>query len=125
MYQKNRRQTPRHEMALPLLVRLENSFCALGSKAVSSNVSHRGVYFATHLPVKIGTRMEILMTMPEVIVGRPVREWRCHARVVRIDAPIQVQNASGVGVEFIYYEVLRNRATILGAELPVEQSAVA
>lgn len=112
-------------MALPLVVRLEDSLSPVRCETVSSNVSHRGVYFATDLPVKLGTRMEILMEMPEVIVGRPVREWRCHARVVRIDVPNEAHNSTGVGVEFIYYEVLRNRATTLGAEPTVEQSATA
>lgn len=125
MHQKNRRQTQRHQMALPLVVRLEDQPSSPGCETVSSNVSHRGVYFATDLPVKIGTRMEILVKMPEAIVGRPVREWRCHARVVRIDATGETQNPAGVGVEFIYYEVLRNRATVVGAEPASKQSAIA
>jgi Tfp pilus assembly protein PilZ len=117
MFESNRRHTQRFDMALPLLVRLENSLSA-ERDAVSFNISHRGLYFSTDLPVKVGSRMEILLKMPEAIVGRPVREWRCHARVVRVVPLPAPQEAMGVGVEFIYYEVLRNRAPVERKEVP-------
>ena len=112
MFESNRRHTQRFDIALPLVVRLEDSLSAAQRDAVSSNISHRGVYFSTDLPVKVGARIEILLKMPETIVGRPVREWRCHARVVRVVPLPAPQEATGVGVEFIYYEVLRNRVPV-------------
>lgn len=118
MFESNRRRTPRFDMALPLMVRLEDSLSAAQRDAVSSNISHRGLYFSTDLPVKVGSRIEILLKMPEAIVGRPVREWRCHAHVVRVEPLPAQQEATGVGVELIYYEVLRNRVPVESEEVP-------
>ena len=43
----------------------------------SSNISARGVYFSTDLPLDIGARVEMFLTMPVEIAGKDSRLWRC------------------------------------------------
>jgi hypothetical protein len=40
------------------------------------NISRRGVYLATSLPVTAGMAVELQFTMPEEISGKPERAWR-------------------------------------------------
>jgi len=72
----------------------------------SSNISARGVYFSTDLPLDIGARVEMFLTMPVEIAGKDSRLWRCTGRVVRLQPRSPSQPKAGNGVEIHYYEVL-------------------
>ncbi len=51
--------------------------------------------------------MELLLTMPEEITGKPAMVWRCTGHVVRVQPMSSPQQALGVGVRFDCYEILQ------------------
>jgi Tfp pilus assembly protein PilZ len=76
----------------------------------SENLSERGTFFATDAPLAIGSAVEILVSMPEEITGKPTIEWRCTGHVVRLQAVDTQQGKFGVGVQFDCYEILRPKS---------------
>jgi hypothetical protein len=101
----HRRQARRYAAKVPRKIPLMNSPSLPEREADSANISSRGVYFDSNFPFQIGERVEVMLTMPEEIAGRPSRAWRCRGRVVRTDIGPAI--ATGVGVEFL---LLRNSA---------------
>lgn len=101
------RQTRRFAVRIPLRIRLLDSPSLPDREAESANISSRGVYFASNFPFQVGERVEVLLTMPEEVIGQPVRDWHCHGRIVRTQHEEEPTAPIGVGVEFLYYEVLR------------------
>jgi Tfp pilus assembly protein PilZ len=73
----------------------------------SVNISKTGAFFATDLPIAIGSAVEVLLKMPEELTGKPAAEWRCAGRVVRLQPADALGGKLGVGVEFDYHEILR------------------
>lgn len=102
----DRRFTPRMDLRLPIQFRPVASSAAPEEIAESVNISRRGVYFSTGLPVTMGTPVELQFTMPEEITGKPERAWRCVGRVVRIDKHERPWGRRGVGIQFDYYELV-------------------
>lgn len=100
-----RRLTERFELKLPLRVRIPKS-AAPEQSAESLNVSTRGIYFATDLPLQRGTPVYLVFDMPEVISNKPTLEWRCTGHVVHVQPGSSPQGAIYVGVAFDCYEVL-------------------
>jgi hypothetical protein len=77
-------------------------------RAESENLSQRGVFFATDLPLSQGASLDLLVEMPEEITGVPAAQWLCTGHVVRIVAMDSPKGAHGVGVQFDFYEVSRS-----------------
>jgi hypothetical protein len=77
------------------------------TKAESENLSQRGVFFATDLPLSKGTALDLLVEMPEQITGVPPAQWLCTGHVVRVVPIDSPQGSRGVGVQFDFYEVSR------------------
>ena len=75
-------------------------------KAQSLNISRRGVYISTALPVTMGMAVELQFTMPEEITGKPERAWRCVGRIVRVDKRGRLWGRRGIGIQFDYYELV-------------------
>jgi hypothetical protein len=115
----HRRPTRRYAVKVPLKICLMDSPSLPEREADSANISSRGVYFDSNFPFQIGERVEVMLTMPEEIAGRPSRAWRCHGRVVRADIGPAI--GTGVSVEFLYYEILR-RPTEAAAKSALELS---
>ena len=90
-----RRYTPRYNLKIPLKIKPSQSASkSAGAESVeSTNVSARGIYFASDLPFQIGTVLQISFRMPEEITGNISPEWNCRGRVVRIDASTPNQAA--------------------------------
>jgi hypothetical protein len=80
-----RRFTPRYNLKIPLKIQSLDASYALAQAAESANISARGVYFASDLPFKIGTPLQIALRMPEEVTGKASPEWNCRGRVVRVD----------------------------------------
>jgi PilZ domain-containing protein len=73
----------------------------------SMNISTHGVYFATDQRVTEGLMVQLHLKMPKEIVGYDVEEWSFTGRVTHVE-PLNRQNGkSGVGVQFLFYEVPR------------------
>jgi hypothetical protein len=102
---RDRRLSLRHNVRTDLRVRMRK-FDAAEQRAQSENLSQRGVFFTTELPIHKGTSLDLLVEMPEEVTGVPPAQWLCTGHVVRI-VPTETQGMSGVGVQFDYYEVSR------------------
>jgi phosphoserine phosphatase RsbU/P len=68
------------------------------------NVSTRGVYFATDLPLSQGQLVQVLLQMPKEVTGKVVNERRFTGRVAHVHPNAFANGMSGVGVQFLYYE---------------------
>jgi Tfp pilus assembly protein PilZ len=80
----------------------------LREEAVSSmNISTHGVYFATDQKVKQGLLVQLHLKMPKEIVGDDVEEWSFTGRVAHVEPLSRHNGKSGVGVQFLFYEVPR------------------
>jgi hypothetical protein len=108
VYVSDRRIFPRHLLKTALRVRVWKSG-STERRAESQNLSESGTFFATDEPMAIGTAVEILLKMPEVISGNPTTEWRCTGHVVRVEPIDTPRGKLGVGVQFDYYEILRSK----------------
>lgn len=100
-----RRFTPRMQLRLPIDLSLATAI-APPEHVESLNISRRGVYLSTALPITAGAPVELRFTMPEEIIGKPERAWRCVGRVVRVDRPRRFWGRRGVGIQFDYYELV-------------------
>jgi hypothetical protein len=96
-------------MSIPIRIRMLESPVRAIQQALSRDISSRGVFFSSDVPLNVGARVEVSLEMPEQVVGNPVRQWRCNGRVVRTEEAT-AEGKIGVGVEFLYYEILKNRA---------------
>lgn len=109
------RRTPRFDVRIPLRIRsLDADVATVATESV--NVSATGLYFATDLNFRIGAPVEIVLRMPEEIVGEPSNEWCCKGQIVRIENGSSLRERFGVGVKFHYYEVSGDRDQPSGPE---------
>jgi hypothetical protein len=104
-----RRISRRLQLKTALRVRIWKSG-STERKAESENLSERGTFFATDAPLAIGLAVEILVTMPEEITGKPTTDWRCTGHVVRLQPVDTLLGKFGVGVQFDCYEILRSKS---------------
>ena len=75
---KERRLAERHELKTQVRLRVRSSnLCE--QEAKSENISRRGVFFTTALPLTAGTILDLLLEMPEAISG--VRAAHCASEV--------------------------------------------
>lgn len=102
----DRRFTPRMGLRLPIRFRPFSHIEVPQELTETVNISRRGVYFSTSLPVSMGATVELQFTMPEEITGKPERAWRCVGRVVRVDKHSRLWGRRGIGIQFDYYELV-------------------
>ena len=80
-----RRHRMRYPLKLPVSVRPSGVSAAGEILAECKDVSSQGVYFFLEEPLKSGSQLEIMLTLPpEITRGDPVRV-RCEARVQRTE----------------------------------------
>jgi len=104
---RDRRLSRRHNLQAPLRVRLRRSDLAERGEH-SENLSQRGVFFSTDLPLTKGSSLDLLLEMPEEVTGVPAAQWLCTGHVVRVvPSDSQTGKRQGVGVQFDFYEVSR------------------
>lgn len=99
---RDRRLAERHPVKMPLQLRLRTAGVS-EQKVESENVSRRGVFFRTDLPLDKGTTLDLLLEMPERITGVRTAHWMCLGHVVRVEQGTEQKR--GVGVEFDFYVV--------------------
>jgi hypothetical protein len=108
MERMGHRQSARFDLNVPFWIQLPNSPETPAQLVEASNISATGLYFVTDLVLQVGTAVDISLLMPEVVVGKQLREWCCRGRVARV-APGELPDGKpGIGVEFQYYEVLKS-----------------
>ncbi len=105
-FSRDRRFAERHNLKTALRVRVWKANVP-EKRAVSLNLSQRGVFFVTDSSLAKGEIVEILLKMPEEITGEPTTEWRCTGHVVRVEPVDSPKGKLGVGVHFYCYDVSR------------------
>jgi hypothetical protein len=103
---RDRRLSRRHSLRAPMRVRVRKSDTA-ERRAEAENLSKRGVFFATDLPLAKGVALDLLLEMPEEVTGVPLAQWLCTGHVVRVVPIDSPHGKTGVGVQFDFYEVSR------------------
>lgn len=102
-----RRQGHRFIMRVPLRFHATKETVLREESASSMNISTNGVYFVTDQKVTTGLMVQLHLKMPKEIAGYDVEEWSFTGRVTHVE-PLNRQNGkSGVGVQFLFYEVPR------------------
>jgi hypothetical protein len=98
-----------HRRARRLIMRVPMRVKALHGHAFSEetvecmNISLRGTYFPTVLPLEEGTDVEVRFKMPEELIAGQTHEWTFVARVVHREDLGHFTKKTGVGVHFLYY----------------------
>jgi hypothetical protein len=118
MTRAERRLAERFSLKIPLRVRIAKA-AALEHTAESLNVSTRGIYFATDLPLCKGTPVHLVFEMPEEVTHKPASEWRCTGHVLRVQPTGSPHGAACVRVRFDCYEVLLPVRPSVKPSLPI------
>ena len=98
MQENDRRFRPRFDVKVQVKIRNLDRPDFTQQQVESLNISGRGVYFSTDLPLDIGARVEMFLTMPVEIAGKHSRLWRCTGRVVRKQLCTPAHPKAGNGV---------------------------
>ena len=104
---QDRRTSRRLIMKVPLRFRPMKATSSPEETAASMNISTHGVFFATEQKVSKGLLLQVHLKMPREIIGDDVEEWSFTARVAHVESLGGANEISGVGVQFLYYEVPR------------------
>ena len=104
MKTSERRMDTRVDVRVPLRFRALNNPGATEQTANSENISQRGMYFLTNVPLKIGTPVEVSLRMPQEIGGRVPSDVKCVARVVHVRQSSSPGGLSGIGLHIERYE---------------------
>ena len=72
--------------------------------AQSENISQRGMYFLTNVPLKVGTPVEVSLRMPQELAGKVSSDVKCVARVVHVKPSAAPGGLSGIGLHIERYE---------------------
>src|SRR6267143_3579408 len=102
---QDRRSARRFIMKVPLRFRPMKETSVHEETAASMNISTHGVFFATEQKVSEGLLLQVHLKMPREIIGDEVEEWSFTARVAHVESLGATSKISGVGVQFLYYEV--------------------
>ena len=107
MPESDRRSARRLIMKVPLRFRPMQASADSEQTAASMNICNHGVYFATDQRMPKGVMIQVHLKMPWEVVGDDVKEWCFTGRVAHVESLGATNDKSGVGVQFLYYEVPR------------------
>src|SRR5260370_29959413 len=107
MHVWDRRIARRLIMKVPLKFRPVQAPEGSEREAASMNICNQGVYFATDQKVRKGVMIQLHLKLPREVAGDDVAEWRFTGRVAHVETLGPIDGNSGVGVQFLYYEVPR------------------
>jgi len=106
MNSRERRYDTRVNIRVPFRFRVLNTPDALEQTAESENISQRGILFATALPLKVGTPLEVSLQMPQELAGKSSSDVKCVARVVHVQPNAFLGGKAGIGVHIERYEAV-------------------
>jgi hypothetical protein len=107
-----RRAAQRFDVHLPVTVRIPDG--AREGQGVAQDLSARGVFFYTDVPLSEGEAVEITLVMPSEITLGENMPVRCRGKVTRI-APMTAGSKTGVAVHLEGYEYLPDAARVPAA----------
>jgi PilZ domain len=100
-----RRVAQRVNVRVPLRFRLHNIPNSSEHEAESENISQRGLYFQTEVPLEIGTLLAVTMRIAKDVAGKFASDIACMARVVRVQTLAQGTCRWGIGLHIERYEI--------------------
>jgi Tfp pilus assembly protein PilZ len=100
------RGSQRYQARVSMRVQLVDSPEVSQQIAESINISTGGVFFASALPVSVGTLVEIFLEVPNEIAAESPSEWRCKGQVVHVRPYSLPFRLLGVGIQFNSRELL-------------------
>ncbi|HTS13472.1 MAG TPA: PilZ domain-containing protein [Candidatus Limnocylindrales bacterium] len=110
MKPSDRRFTSRVSVRVPVRIQVRKSTLPPEERE-SVNLSEKGIYFVTDMPLSPGAALELFFTMPPEITGRAApTEWKCMGHVVHAELIGGMAQRIGVGVMFDYYEEIGSTA---------------
>jgi hypothetical protein len=89
-------------ICVPLRFRALNIPGSTEQTAESENISQRGLYFLTNVPLKVGTPVEVSLRMPPELAGKVSSDVKCVARVVHVRPG--AGGKAGIGLHIERYE---------------------
>jgi len=98
-----RRMARRLVLNLPLLLQPIKTPSLAAREVNAVNISTRGVYFSTDLPLAQGHLVQVHLQMPKEISGNVVSKRSFTGRVAHVNPKEFPNGMSGVGVQFLYY----------------------
>jgi hypothetical protein len=104
MSSSERRIDTRVNVCVPLRFRALNNPGSTEQAAESENLSQRGMYFMTHIPLKVGTPVEVSLRMPQELAGKMSSDVKCVARVVHVTPSLTPGGMLGIGLHIERYE---------------------
>jgi hypothetical protein len=104
MNSRERRIDTRVNIKVPFRFRVLNNPGATEQIAESINISQRGLLFATVIPLKVGTPLEVSLKMPQELAGAVSNDVRCVARVVHVQPSAFFGGKAGIGLHIERYE---------------------
>jgi Tfp pilus assembly protein PilZ len=104
MSSSERRIDTRVNIRVPLRFRALNNPGSTEQTAESENISQRGMFFSTNVPLKIGTPVEVSLRMPQELAGKVESDVRCVARVVHVRPSSTPEGITGIGLHIERYE---------------------
>ena len=104
MSSSERRIDTRVNIRVPLRFRALNNPGATEQTAESENLSQRGMYFMTNVPLKVGTPVEVSLRMPQELAIKSASDVKCVARVVHVRQSSSPGGMLGIGLHIERYE---------------------
>ena len=104
MSSSERRIDTRVNIRVPLRFRALNNPGSTEQTAETENLSQRGMYFMTNVPLKVGTPVEVSLRMPQELAVRSSSDVKCVARVVHVRQSSTPGGLSGIGLHIERYE---------------------
>ena len=104
MSSSERRIDTRVNIRVPLRFRALNNPGSTEQTAESENLSQRGMYFMTNVPMKVGTPVEVSLRMPQELAVKSSSDVKCVARVVHVRQSSAPGGLSGIGLHIERYE---------------------
>jgi hypothetical protein len=105
MARSERRITPRFKFHTPLTFHRKESISGDMQEANAINVSALGVYFASSLVFCVGEALEVSVELPKRVTGAKPINRRFASRVAHVEPECMPLGKSGIGVQFLYYEI--------------------
>jgi hypothetical protein len=99
-----RRIDPRINCRVPLRFRILSGPGSIEQLAEAENISQRGIYFTTAVPLEVGMPLEVSLRMPQELGRKASTDVKCVARVVRIQESSHLGGKSGIGLHIERYE---------------------
>jgi Tfp pilus assembly protein PilZ len=104
MSSSERRIDTRVNICVPLRFRALTNPGSTEQIAESENISQRGMFFLTNVPLKIGTPVEVMLRMPQELAGKVPSDVKCVARVVHVRPNSGPGGMLGIGLHIERYE---------------------